>query len=147
MAEPSLSRKILVPTGYFLSLWGFCWLCVSMLPIPVGLLRITGYFSAALSVLAVNIFCWASTVAYVARRRNWSPKLCQVSGLSYSLVGLLMYSLLALFQVDHRFWTVSMVLLNSGTLAGLICRRIAYPDLTDEQFYHDLHKPLSLFGR
>jgi hypothetical protein len=90
-----------------------------------------GFCCAFISVAGMLTFCWASCVAYVARERNWSP-------LFTTCVGWLsLFPVVFIVIVSSGrtwFWGKTGILAALVTCTGTACRRMAFPDLTDEEF-------------
>lgn len=86
-----------------------------------------GFLSALICALGVLIFCYAASAAYLARKFDWSPRTCMKAGFPLLILGLL------ICVFDSRFWPVAVMICTNNLTAGFLCRRLAYPDMTDEQ--------------
>lgn len=141
MIEPSIWRKIAVVAGFLVSFWAAAWLFSYPVRPPEILPRL-GFVSALVCALGSLVFCWAAFLAYVARKRSWSPKACHLAGLSIVIVVLA----LAYFA-DPRVERVSIALVGCLPYAtGYLCRKLAHPNLTDEEASAP-EPPLSLFPK
>jgi len=134
----SIGVKFAVAAGFFMSGAALYWLVTSP-PKPRELLFRIGYVSAVFCVLAVLNFCWAAFVADLALRRDWSPRTCLRAGIPLGI------AMLVWGTVDSRFWLLAP-LVGLNNLAGFFARRLAYPDLTDEEAAAP-EPPLSLFQK
>jgi hypothetical protein len=127
MEEPSRVRKALVVGGLICSFAGLCWLLSHPDKPYTWLLPRIGFASAVLSTLGGFIFCWATTFAYFARKLGWSPRACHSVGLVFLIPA-------AYFSISDfpNFMLICALLLGQASLPGYACRRLAYPQLTDE---------------
>ena len=139
MIKSSLGVKLAVSVGFFMSGGALYWLVASP-PRPHELLFRIGYVSAVFCALAVLSFCWAAFVADLALKRGWSPRTCIRAGVPLCIL------VLVWGFVDSRFWLVAPLVGLINLLAGFFARRIAYPDLTDEEAAAP-EPPLSLFQK
>ncbi len=128
MRELSTSEKVLLFVGSLASVGGVCWLLYDRHK-PVGILEARGQFCASMSVLGLFVFCTAISYADKARKANWSPQRCQW------LPACLFFQLIALFGAKSSIWAAVPVLIATGIVTGLLCRRLAYPDLRAEEAY------------
>ncbi|MFY9730931.1 MAG: hypothetical protein WB723_03825 [Candidatus Acidiferrales bacterium] len=138
MKKLSIGMKFAVALGFFMSGAALYWL-VTPPPKPRELLFRIGYVSTVFCVLAVLSFCWAAFVADLALKRDWSPRTCLRAGIPLGI------AMLVWGAVDSRFWLLAP-LAGLTNLAGFFARRIAYPDLTDEEAAAP-EPPLSLFQK
>jgi len=139
MKEPSIGTKLVVASGFFMSAGALYWLVASP-PRPRELLFRIGYVSAVFCAVAVLSFCWAAFVADLALKRGWSPRTCIKAGVPLCIL-VLVWGL-----VDSRFWLLVPLVGLINLLAGFFARRIAYPNLTDEEAAAP-ESPLSLFQK
>lgn len=139
-SEPSLCRKILVLLGLSASLSAMLWFG-SSLNNSSGLASHIGFFCAELCVLGCLMFFWSAICAYFVRRWRWSPKSCFIAGLPFLVCGLL----LLLFAHAARVQQFGAFVISGNWITvGYVCRRLAFPQLTDEQAAAPT-PPLSLF--
>jgi len=96
---------------------------------PAGSLEATGQWCAFVSLLGLFVFCTAISYADKARNANWSPQRCQW------LPACLFFQLVALFGIKSSIWAAVPVLIATGIFTGILCRRLAYPDLRAEETY------------
>jgi hypothetical protein len=139
MKEPSIGTKLVVASGFFMSAGALYWLVASP-PRPRELLFRIGYVSAVFCAVAVLSFCWAAFVADLALKRGWSPRTCIKAGVPLCIL------VLVWGFVDSRFWLLVPLVGLINLLAGFFARRIAYPNLTDEEAAAP-ESPLSLFQK
>lgn len=139
MSGPSW-RKVLIVAWFFVSLSGFLWLVLAPSK-PLALLSRLGFVSAVLSAFWSMAFCWALLLAYLVRKRGWSPRVCATAGLPFIISGLVFF-----LGDTTRSWGISTLLVTQGSLVGYLCRRLAYPEITDQQAAA-LEPPLSLFSK
>lgn len=128
MPEPSRAWKALVLVGFPVSLSGVCWL-VSLPNKPREIVPHIGFICAGLCATGCTIVCWAAIFAYVARKLNRSPGFCLWAGVAAGVPGLL----LLFFSSTHMLFYLGSMLVSQASFTGYVCRRIAFPTLTDEQ--------------
>ena len=142
MQEPTHIRKALVLGSVLFSFVGLCWL-LSLSYHPPGYILRFGFISAVLAVMGAFIYSWAVTVAYLARRWGWTPRTCGLAG----LVFLVPAAYFAISDSPH-FMGICAILLGQSSLTGYLCRHLAYPQLTDEEFAaQPSGRPPSLFPK
>jgi hypothetical protein len=129
MQEPTHIRKTLVIGGLVFSFVGLCWL-LSLSYHPPGYLLRFGFISAVLAVMAAFIFSWAVTIAYLARRRSWSPRTCELAGLVFVVPAAYFF----LVSDSPRVMVICGLLLGPASLTGNLCRHLAFPQLSDDEF-------------
>ncbi|HXP71523.1 MAG TPA: hypothetical protein VOA88_19765 [Candidatus Dormibacteraeota bacterium] len=139
MKEPSIGTKLVVASGFFMSAGALYWLVASP-PRPRELLFRIGYVSAVFCAVAVLSFCWAAFVADLALKRGWSPRTCIKAGAPLCIL------VLVWGFADSRFWLLVPLVGLINVVAGFFARRIAYPNLTDEEAAAP-EPPLSLFQK
>jgi hypothetical protein len=126
MREPSFGEKILVLLGIGISAAGFVWLVTITKP-PEAFLRL-GLLSAIISCSGLLVICWGACWAYMARKRNWSWRAC-----GWAAVPFWAAAVLVLFLTQRDPFFVVTPLAGLGALAGFVARKLAFPQLTDEQ--------------
>jgi hypothetical protein len=139
MQEPTHIRKGLVLGGVAFSFVGLCWLLSLSYHPPEYLLRF-GFISAVLSMIGAFSYSWAVTVAYLARRWSWAPRTCGLAGLVFLIPA-------AYFLISNslHFMGICAILLGPSSLTGYLCRHLAYPQLSDDEFA--AQPPPSLFPK
>jgi hypothetical protein len=139
MQEPPFSRKVQVVAGFFVSFAGLFWL-LSLPYKPHEILPRLGFVAAMICAGGSLMFFCAASFAYAIRKRKWSPRSCRWAGLLFAVpAALLMFT-------SGQFFSASGLLLCMMVLTGPVCRRLAFPELTDEQAYAP-EPPLSLFPK
>ena len=141
MKEPSLTTKILVVAGLLFSTSAVAWLALMPVNLPMVLDRF-GFISAFFCAAVTLMFCWGASAAYVARKLNWSPRACYMLGACFFGIP----GLACAFFGDPPFSSRGTVLLCLSTFAGIVCRKLAYPELTDDQATAP-PPPLTLFPK
>ncbi len=140
MREPSLSLKLTAVAGLLVGGSGALWLALS--GGAGGLIPRVGFVCAGLCATACSIVSWAAIFAYVIRKMNWPPKSCVFAGLCLAVPGWLV---LILSNSPHAL-SLGSLLLTAATFAIYICRKLAFPEMTDEQAAAP-PPPISLFGK
>jgi hypothetical protein len=140
MTELSTGRKIGVIGGLFVSGLALSWL-FSMPVKPPQVFPRLGFVCAIFCAMGLFIFCWSASVAYVARKRNWSPRVCHLAGLLFVIPG----GLLIFFSSSPSL-SGPAFLVPWMTFGGYLCRKLAYPELSDEEASAP-EPPLSLFPK
>ena len=139
MKEPSVTRKIVTIAGTLVSFFACLWLF--SLPAPSHeILPRLGFLAAAVGNLGILIYCWSAMLAYIATRRKWSPRVCNMAGISYLLPAIL------LFCLATRAAYLPGLLVMPMTMAGYLCRRFAYPEMSEEEA-NAPEPPLTLFPK
>ena len=126
MKESSFGVKLAISVGFFMSAGALYWLVASP-PRSHELLFRIGYASAVVCALAVLSFCWAAFVADLALKRHWSPPTCLRAGWPFILLALIAC------VAGSQFWRAAALLAANAVFVGLLCRRLVYPHLTDEE--------------
>jgi uncharacterized membrane protein len=139
MQEPPFSRKVLVVAGFFVSFAGLFWVLSCPHKSPEILPRL-GFVAAMMSTGGAVMFFCAASFAYVVRKRKWSPRSCRWAGLLFGVPAAF------LMLTSARFFSVGGLLICLMSFTGYICRRLAFPELTDEQAYAP-EPPPSLFPK
>ena len=138
--KPTIPGKVFAIAGFFVSFFGFFWL--ASLPVgSYGILWRLGFMAAVLCALGSVAFSWAVIAAFVARERDWSPQTCMKAG--WPLIPLALIVCVA----GSEFWRAAVALLAANAVfVGFLCRRFAYPHVTDEEAAAP-EPPLSLFQK
>jgi hypothetical protein len=139
MQEPPFSRKVQVVTGFFVSFAGLFWL-LSLPYKPHEILPRLEFIAATICAAGSLIFFCAASFAYAIRKRKWSPRSCRWAGLLFAVPGAF------LLFTSAQFFSAGGVLIGLASLTGYVCRRLAFPELTDEQAYAP-EPPPSLFPK
>ena len=143
MREPSGTVKGAAAAGLLISGVALHWL----LSEPARALRLsladrTGYACGAFCALGVMGLCWAGVVAYIGRKKDWSPRKCTLTA-SVSFIALGSILLLTIPTVSSG---ACIMVICSANPIGFACGKLAYPELTQEQRYAP-EPPLSLFPK
>lgn len=140
MREPHIGEKFRALVELVVTAWVFAWLLA--LPVPrVFSTRL--YFALAVSIAAgLLIFCWDVFIASVARKQDSMPKTCYLLGGAVVIVPAVIWSLFH----DPLFSTRGYVLFGVASILGFICRKLAYPQLTEEQA-NACEPPMTLFPK
>lgn len=126
--EPTSSQKVGVVASLLVGGSGLVWI-LSLHARPTDVLGRLGLMSALLCAAAVFVVSWAAIIANAAHMQDWAPRTCYIAGgLSLILVGGLYF-----FFGDPPFRMAGPFLVSLSTFAGYITRKLAYPELTDEQ--------------
>ncbi len=136
MVEATLTRKVQVLAGFVVSFAALFWL-MSLPYRSHDVLPRLGFLCAAVCVLGALIFFWAALFAYLIYRMKWSPRACRWAGLVFLIPAIPFYI------VGGRW---APLLLSSFPIAAHICRRITFPEVSDEKAFGP-EPPLSLFSR
>jgi hypothetical protein len=141
-SELSFRTKILMLLGFTVSLIATIWSGLSLSGSP-RFLNHLGSFCAGLCIEGSLIFFWSAIYAYFARKWRWSPMACHLAGVPFVVAGLL---LLFFAGTDRMRYFGAFCLAANSALVGYVCRRLAFPHLTDEQAAAP-PRPLSLFPK
>lgn len=139
MTKLSTARMIGAVSGFFVSCFALAWM-MSLRSGPRELAPRIGFLSALICILGSLAFCWAASAAYFARKWEWSPRTCIRSGWPLAMFGA------AILFTSDRFWRLAGMIVPLAMFAGYICRRLVYPDVTDEQASAP-EPPVSLFQK
>lgn len=137
MNKSSIARQIGDAFFLLLACSGIVWIAsqnVKYFDVPSRV----GFVSAAFCITGALAFCWARIGAYFIRKWDLPPRVSFRVGSVLTISGALFW-----FKGD-RFGFLGQMLIFAGLSAGFICRRLAFPDLTDEQASAP-EPPLSLF--
>jgi hypothetical protein len=140
MKEPSLTRKIVTIAGILVSFFACLWL-LSQPVYSHDVLPRLGFLATLVGNLGILIYCWSAILAYIATKRNWSPRVCNMTGISFLIPAILLVCL-ATRPAEH----VAGLIVAPMTLAGYLCRRFAYPEMSDEEA-NAPEPPLRLFPK
>jgi len=84
----------------------------------------------------VVAFCLAVWFAGLARKQNWAPKVCYLTGNLFIVIGIVMIGATEFVQV-HRFRLMialwGFILMCLRNRPGRLCRALAFPELADEE--------------
>jgi hypothetical protein len=126
MLKSSTFLKVFMAIGFFVSLFAFFWLA----SVPARSYQIfgrLGYTAAVFCALGSLTFTCAALASFLVRERHWSPRTSMRAGLPLIILALIAWA------ADPDLWRAAMLLATSSTMAGFLCRRLAYPDVTDDQ--------------
>jgi phage shock protein PspC (stress-responsive transcriptional regulator) len=126
MRTPSTRRVIGVAAGLCVS---FCatFSLLSFIRYTPGVMNRVGLLCAFACSIGLLVFFWAAGSAHVIHRMGWSYRSCRYVGFAFLLPGS------ALFLSHGRALTIANFLTVQIVLSGYICRRIAFPEISDEQ--------------
>jgi hypothetical protein len=124
----------------FASSFGLFWLLV-LSARPYDILPRLGFLCVVFCALGALVLSWSVSFAYLARKRNWSPRTCLKAGWPFAAIGLLLF----FFAGGARLGNLGTMLVCSATFVGYISGRLAYPELSNEQLAAP--KPLTLFPK
>jgi hypothetical protein len=136
MQEATLTRKVQVVASFLVSLAALCWL-LSLPYRPHDVLPRLGFTCAVFCALGALIFSWAALFAYLIHSMKWSARACKGAGLIFLVPAIPFYI------VGERW---APLLACSFTAASYICRRIGFPEVSDEEAFGP-EPPLSLFSK
>jgi hypothetical protein len=142
MSKPMLNGKIALVAVFFFfaSSFALFWL-VSTIGRPYNTIGRIGFLCAVFCALGALVLSWSVSFAYLARKRNWSPRTCVKAGWPFAAIGLVLF----FFAGGARLWNLGTMLVCSATFVGYISGRLAYPELSNEQLATP--KPLTLFPK
>src|SRR4029077_3157509 len=140
MREPSISRKVQISSGLIVSFSGEFWF-FSQRYEPHAFLPTIGFLSAVLCAMGALIYFWAAIFAYLVRKWDWSPRSCGLAGLVFVIPTFYFF-----FFATAGLKSIGWLLFLQANLSMYLCRRIAFPQLTDEQFSAP-QPPPSLFPK
>jgi hypothetical protein len=126
MRPPSISRMIGVAVGLcgsFLASFSL----LSFLTYTPGVMNRVGLLCAFMCTFGLVLYFWATGSAYVIHKMRWSYRACRYVGWAFLLPGS------ALFLSHGRAISIANFLTVQIVLSSFICRRIAFPELSDEQ--------------
>jgi hypothetical protein len=143
MREPSRTAKVSVTASLLISALALRWLLSEPArSMRFGLMDKLGYASGVFCAIGAMGLSWAAIVAYIGRKNDWSPRKCGlVASLSFILLGAVL--LVAIPSVSSR---ASSLVICSASIIGFACRKLAYPELTQEELYAP-EPPLTLFSK
>ena len=126
MKAASTGRAIGVALGLCISFWATFSL-LSIISGTSGIMNRVGLLSAFLCTFGLMLFFWAAGSAYVIHKLGWSYRACRYAGFAFLLPGSV------LFLSHGRAISIANFLTFQILLSGYICRRIAFPEISDEQ--------------
>jgi hypothetical protein len=140
MKEPSIGWKIATIAGILVSFTAF-WSWFSLPTDHPQILDRLGYIAAMFCDLAMLVYCWAAMLAYIATKKNWSPRVCRMAGFSYLIPAVLLACL-----ASRPVMNVGYFLIAPISMVGYLCRKMAYPEMSEEEA-NAPEPPLSMFPR
>jgi hypothetical protein len=126
MKAPSIARVIGVAVGLCVSFWATFSL-LSILTHTSGIMSRSGLVCAFVCTFGLLLFFWAAGSAYVIRKSGWTYRACRHAGVAFLLPGS------ALFLSHGRALTIFNFLTVQIIFSGYICRKIAFPEISDEE--------------
>jgi hypothetical protein len=126
MRAPTVGRMIGVAVGLCISFWATFSL-LSFIPHIFGVMNRTGVLCAYLCSFGMLVFFWAAGSAYVIQKMGWSYRACRYVGFAFLLPGS------GLFLSHGRAISIVNFLTLQILFSGLICRKIAFPEMSDEE--------------
>jgi hypothetical protein len=140
-----LSLKIFTVFGLLVSLYASVWMFVfpqryTSLGSEMGGLCALFCSSGSLVV------CWSAICAYLVRKYNLSPKSCNWAVMPFGLVALPLMAV-AFFGQDPsgHLGGAAFFVVTTGSFASTVCRKLAYPTITDKQFMNQERRPPGVF--
>jgi hypothetical protein len=134
----SLGRWLELAVGLVVSVSALVWLMTLQAP-REGISRI-GFISALWCVGLAVAYCEAVILAFVMRNRRLPARYCTLAALRFAITGL------AISWTFIRLLPDGMMLTTLGFIASNLTRRLAYPNLTEEQVFAPEPTP-TLFPR
>jgi len=143
MTGQSITSKVLLVAGLCFSFGAGLWLLSSIVR-PGEILPRLGFVSALICAFAVLVFCWAALLSSVARKLRWPPRarIFYLAGLSIVAPFLALF-LLAAPRTRLPVFNLVCVM---PVITGYLCRKMTYPELTDEEATAP-EPPLSFFPK
>jgi hypothetical protein len=126
MKEPSAGRVTGVAAGVCVSFAATFWL-LSIISETSGIMNRVGLLSAFVCAFGALMFFWAACSAYLIHKRGWSYRACRYVGFVFLLPGSV------LFLSHARPLSIANFLLFQVVTTSYICRKIAFPEISDEQ--------------
>ena len=126
MKAPSTRRVIGVSVGFCISFWATFSL-LSFIAQTHGVMNRIGLLCAFLCTFGLLLSFWAAGSAYVIHRMRWTYRACRYVGFAFLLPGS------ALFLSHGRAMSITNFLTIQIIFSGYICRRIAFPEISDAQ--------------
>jgi|HubBroStandDraft_6_1064221.scaffolds.fasta_scaffold982662_2 hypothetical protein len=123
---PSIGRVIGVVAGLCISFWASFSL-LSILTHTSDVMNRSGLLCAFLCSFGLVVFFWAAGSAYVIHNLGWSYRACRYIGFAFLVPGSALFFSHAHALSVANFLTVQIV------LSGYVCRKIAFPEISDEQ--------------
>lgn len=139
MLQSARSRKIGAVVALVISWWAAYWLLsISHDFHPPSLSRF-GLVAALFCALGGFTFFFAACLAFIGKKRKWSPWMCHMAGL------LIVLPTLFFGFADTRSGVVTLVAMVPF-FSGHVCGKLVHPELTDEEAYAP-EPPLTLFPK
>jgi hypothetical protein len=126
MQRPSIGRVIGVVAGICVSFGALFWL-LSIHPRTLDVGDRLGFMCAIVCADAALSFFWALGFAYIIREQHWSYRACRYAGVWLLLPGSLLF-----LNHGRAMSTANFLVLQMAT-TSYICRRIAFPEISDEE--------------
>lgn len=126
MKAPSTRKAIGVAVGLCISFWASFSL-LSVLTHTSGVLNRSGLLCAFLCSFGLLVFFWTAGSAYVIRKAGWTYRACRYVGFAFLLPGS------ALFWSHAHPLSVANFLTVQVVLSGYVCRKIAFPEISDDE--------------
>jgi hypothetical protein len=128
MKAPSTGRVIGIAAGLCVSFWASFSL-LSFISHTSGVMNRVGLLCAFLCSFGLRVFFWAAGSACVIYMREWSYRACRYVGFAFLLPGSTM------FLSHGRALSIANFLTMQIVVSGYICRRIAFPKMSDEEAF------------
>ncbi|MGB6265204.1 MAG: hypothetical protein WA875_01880 [Candidatus Acidiferrales bacterium] len=135
MPELPRSIRVALAGGYCVSLAALFWIFDLLPRRQTGLWRV-GWLSAVLVVCAAVLGCWSAFFAAAGKSRGWSLRTCTAVGMLAFLPTIFFYR----FMGDALLHA-AVPLLSMSVFSGLICRKLAFPHLTEEDVSAAMNPP------
>jgi hypothetical protein len=131
MKAPSIGRMIGVAVGFCIAFWATFSLLsfIPLMPRIPGFMDRVGVFCTHICSAGALLFLWAAGSAYVIHKMSWSYRACRYVGWAFLVPGSL------LFLSHGRLLSIANFLTVQIVLSGFICRRIAFPEISDEKAF------------
>jgi hypothetical protein len=126
MKAPSTGSAIGVTFGLCVS-FAATFSLLSFVSHTSGVMNRVGLLCAFLCSFGLVMFFWAAGSAYVIHNLGWSYRACRYVGFAFLVPGSV------LFLSQGRALSVANVLTFQIVLSSDICRRIAFPEMSDEE--------------
>ncbi len=109
---------------------------------PTGIVMGIGSILAVMAAMNVASVGWAACVTYIARKRFWEARTCNLAGNLPGLIGMGLITYGLLFNDQHfssnHFSTVETLLILSGFYSGGLSQRLTFPQGADQHFLTSL---------
>ncbi|MGB7753508.1 MAG: hypothetical protein WCF88_18280 [Candidatus Acidiferrales bacterium] len=114
--------------GLCVSFWATFSL-LSILTYTSGVMNRVGLLCAFMCAFGLVLFFWAADSAYVIIKMGWSFRACRYAGWAFLVPGS------ALFLSHGHAMSIINFLTVQIIFSGYICRRIAFPEISDEKVF------------